>query len=158
MCEFDPRCDGPDGIVSNALDQISAGRWAVTGVYGDELGPPVAYTTGLTEFSRPELLITGLDPTLACGILDRAAELAVADEHFLDSPRLDGVLQPPYRLAALPAVDTADLSVTRLLYGPDVAAVQLIWPDADQRYPWDRGYAHPADAQPLSGLPLYDVA
>lgn len=158
MCEFDPRCDGSDDLVSNALAQISAGRWAVTGVFGDETGPPVAYTTGLTEFGCPELLITGLDPELACRILNRAADLAIADEHFLDAGRLDGVLRPPYQLAALPAVDTAELGVTRLLYGPDVPVIQLIWPDAGRRYPWDHGYANPADAQPLSGVPYPDVA
>ena len=37
MCEFDPRCSGPDDLVSTAYEQIAAGRWSVTGVFGDGL-------------------------------------------------------------------------------------------------------------------------
>ncbi len=158
MCEFDPRCDGPDNLVRNALTQIDAGSWAVTGVFADELSPPFAYTTGLTEFNRPELIVYGLEPEQAAGILNRAAELSIADEQFLDSPLLSGVLRPPYALTGLPAVDTADLTVTRLLYGPDVPVVQLVWPDARHRFPWDSGYAYPAQAQPLCGVPHLGAA
>lgn len=158
MCEFDPRCDGSDDLVGNALAQIAAGRWAVTGVYGDELGPAFAYTTGLTEFSRPELLIYGLEPETACGLLNRAAELLIDDATLLDHPRIDRVLRPPYRLAALPAVDTAELTVTRLLYGPDVPVVQLIWPDVGGRFPWQPGYEYAREVQPLSGVPQIGAA
>lgn len=153
MCEFDPRCQGSDNVVQDALARITAGGWAVTGVYGDETGPPLTYSTGLVEFDRPELLIYGLDPELAIPLLNRAAELAIADAGLLGHPYLDGVLRPPYRMATLPAVHTDDLAVTRVLYGPDFRAVQLIWPDAQGRYPWDRGYAISPDAQPLAGVP-----
>lgn len=153
MCEFDPRCSGPDDLVSTAYEQIAAGRWSVTGVFGDASGAPVAYTTGLTEHRRPELLITGLDPDLACRILNRAAELALADRTFLESKFLGGVVQPPHLLAGLPAVDTSEMHVTRLLYGPDFPALQLIWPDEQSRFPWESGYSFPVDAQPLSGIP-----
>lgn len=158
MCEFDPRCTGSDDLVGNALTQIDAGHWAVTGVFGDELGPGVAYTTGLTEFGRPELVIYGLEPEPAARILNRAAELLIADPDFLDAPLLSGVLRPPYALTSLPAVDTDDLTVTRLLYGPDVPVVQLIWPDERHRFPWEPGYAHPVEAQPLSGVPRVGAA
>lgn len=153
MCEFDPRCTGAEDLVSTAYEQITAGRWSVTGVFGDDTSSPVAYTTGLTEHRRPELLITGLEPDLACRILNRAAELALADRRFLDAKFLDGVVRPPHRLAALPAVDTSELHVTRLLYGPDFLALQLIWPDEEGRFPWEPGYSFPLDAQPLSGIP-----
>lgn len=158
MCEFDPRCQGSDNLVSNALDQIDAGRWAVTGVYGDELGPPFAYTTGLTEFSRPELVIYGLEPEQACGILNRTAELLIGDEHLFDASRLTGILRSPYQLTSLPALDTDELTVTRLLYGPNVPAVQLIWPDTRGRFPWEAGYSVAREAQPLSGIPHPDAA
>lgn len=64
----------------------------------------------------------------------------------------DRSLRPPYALATLPALDTHDLAVTGLLYGPDVPVVQLIWPDEHHRFPWDVGYSYPVDAQPLSGI------
>lgn len=158
MCEFDPRCTGSDDLVGNALAQIATGHWGVTGVYGDELNPAFAYTTGLTEHDRPELVVYGLEPERACGILNRAAELAVADARFLERPTLRGVLQPPYDIVGLPALDTGEMTVTRLLYGPDFAAVQLIWPDAGGRYPWDRGYAYPPGVQPLTGVPRTGAA
>lgn len=158
MCEFDPRCQGSDNLVSNALDQIDAGHWAVTGVYGDELGPAFAYTTGLTEFFRPELVIYGLDPEQACRILNRTAELLIANDRLFDTPRLGSILRPPYQLTSLPALDTDGLTVTRLLYGPDFPAVQLIWPDAGGRFPWEPGYSIALEVQPLSGVPHPDAA
>ncbi|GAC57124.1 hypothetical protein GOHSU_16_00820 [Gordonia hirsuta DSM 44140 = NBRC 16056] len=158
MCEFDPRCEGSDGLVDNALAQISAGRWAVTGVYGDELNPAFAYTTGLTEFSRPELVIYGLDPAQACGILNRAAQRLIDDPYLFDAPRLTGIVRPPYALTSLPTMDTTEFTVTRLLYGPDFRAVQLIWPDSAGRFPWEYGYAYSRDAQPLMGIPHPDAA
>ena len=153
MCEHDPRCQGTDDLVGRALAQIMAGRWAVTGVYSDETGPPLTYTTGLVEHGLPELLIYGLEPEQAIPIVNRAAELVLADADALAQPYLDRVLRPPYRLALLPAVQTDELTVTRLLYGPDVSAVQLIWPDTDGRYPWDHGYGYASYIQPLTGVP-----
>ena len=69
MCENDPRCNGGDDLVGNALVQIAQGRWGVTGIFGSALEPSFAYTTGLTEFGHPELVITGIEPSPACHIL-----------------------------------------------------------------------------------------
>lgn len=153
MCEFDPRCVGTEDLVATAYDRIDKGGWSAIGVLGDETGPPFAYTAGLTEHGRPELIITGLEPGQACRILNRAARLAVADRTFLDEPYLDDVVRPPYRLAVLPVVATGDMHVARLLFGPDFQALQLVWPDDAGNFPWDSGYTCPRDAQPLSGVP-----
>ncbi|WP_265742869.1 DUF4262 domain-containing protein [Gordonia liuliyuniae] len=77
MCEFDPRCGGSDDLIGHALSLIASGSWAVTGVYGDESSAPVAYTSGLTELGRPELVVTGVDPEHAGPVLNEAAARVV---------------------------------------------------------------------------------
>jgi len=154
MCEFDPRCEGSDALVGNALAQIAMGRWAVTGIYGDADTTPFAYTTGLTEFGRPELVITGIAPAPACRILNAAGHRITAGAAFSPGDTVDRVLAEPYLPYVLPVVDDAELTVTRLLYGPDVEALQLVWPDRYGHYPWEPEFTIDRDQQPLLGLPL----
>ncbi|MFT3715571.1 MAG: DUF4262 domain-containing protein [Gordonia sp. (in: high G+C Gram-positive bacteria)] len=150
MCDFDPRCDCGGDLVGNALTQIASGHWSVTAVYGDDEHAPFAYTTGLIEFDRPELVITGMDLLKACVELNEVAGRLIGDaDHLASSSAF------PY--IPVEVIDSSDLRVTRLLYGPAFAAVQLAWPDASMAYPWDRAY--PADRrQPLLGIPLPHAA
>lgn len=43
------------------------------------------------------------------------------------------------------------LSTALALYGDEVRALQLVWPDARGRYPWDRGHRAVRAGQPLLG-------
>ena len=154
MCEFDPRCSGADDLVGHALALIARGSWAVTGVYGDDLAPPVAYTTGLTELGRPELVITGVEPEPAGLVLNEAAARVVLTPGFAAGSTLTGLRSTNrYELTAVEVIDSSPMRVTHLLFGESFRAVQLVWPDRDHRLPWDRGYALSADEQPLLGLP-----
>src|ERR1700722_3994273 len=49
---------------------ITTYGWAVQGVERDGIHPPWAYTVGLTEHQRPELVITGIGLTRATGVLN----------------------------------------------------------------------------------------
>ena len=146
MCEFDPRCECDGDLVGNALVQIASGHWGVTAVYGDDEHPPFAYTTGLLEFGRPELVIVGMDLNRACIELNEVARGLVDDADFLTSPSA-------YPLVPVEVIDSSDLRVSRVLYGPAFHSVQLVWPDDDFRYPWDAAYPAAALPQPLLGLP-----
>ncbi|MFT4089074.1 MAG: DUF4262 domain-containing protein [Gordonia sp. (in: high G+C Gram-positive bacteria)] len=158
MCEFDPRCNGGDDLIGHALAQIVQGRWAVTAVFGDEVSPPMAYTTGLTEFGRPELMITGLDAELSGRLLNLAAQRVIDDPTIGGGTHLARVIREPYELAAVDVAHTATLRVTQVVYGRAFTALQLVWPDRDGCYPWDHGYSVDLDAQPLWGVPAHDDA
>ena len=153
MCEFDPRCGGSDDLIGHALSLIASGSWAVTGVYGDESSAPVAYTSGLTELGRPELVVTGVDPEHAGPVLNEAAARVVLTPAFGAGTTIDGLRSTNgYRLTAIDVIDASPMRVTSLLFGQSFQAVQLVWPDRDGRLPWDRGYALVPDEQPLLGV------
>ncbi|MBM7366991.1 DUF4262 domain-containing protein [Gordonia hydrophobica] len=158
MCEFDPECDGADDLIGDALAQITDGRWAVTGVLGDAAHPPIAYTSGLTEHGRPELVMTGLPPRLAGLLLDYAAQAVVGDPTFGAGSSVPARLRRPVSLHAIDVIDADPLRLTRVLYGLRFNAVQLVWPDDEGRYPWEPRYAIPAQVQPLLGVPAVEAA
>ncbi|GEE03479.1 hypothetical protein nbrc107696_39250 [Gordonia spumicola] len=155
MCEWDPRCSGSDDLVGHALALIARGSWAVTGVYGDETSPPIAYTTGLTELGRPELVLTGVDPERAGPVLNEAAARVLLQPDFAAGSTIGGLTSAAgVDFAAIDVIDTSDLRVTALLFGRGFQAVQLVWTDRDHRLPWDRGYQLAPDEQPLLGVPM----
>lgn len=153
MCEFDPRCTGSDDLIGRALTLIAQGSWAVTGVYGDETSAPVAYTSGLSELGRPELIVTGVDPEYAGPVLNEAAARVVLMPGFgAGSTITDLRSTNGYPLTAIDVIDASPMRITALLFGDSFRAVQLVWPDRDHRLPWDRGYALTPDEQPLFGV------
>lgn len=158
MCQFDPQCEGADDLVGDAIAQIAEGRWAVTGVLGDAAHPPLAYTTGLTEHGRPELVMTGLTPRLAGLLLDHAAQTVALDPTFGPGSRVPARLRRAVALRAIDVIDAAPMRLTRVVYGLQFEAVQLVWPDDEGHYPWQPGYAIPRQVQPLLGLPAAEAA
>lgn len=41
-----------------------------------------------------------------------------------------------------------------MTHGPELVRLQqVVWPDEHNRFPWDPGYAIPADRQPTIGRP-----
>ncbi|RAS64064.1 uncharacterized protein DUF4262 [Lentzea atacamensis] len=124
--------------------------WYVQGVEGDRVHPPWAYTVGLTEHSRPELVLTGMP-------LDPAADLLGAEaayQLFFNDPiagqrfRLrDGPL-----VEAVPVADpAAHLNTATALYGTTVSAVQLVHADERGHWPWEPGYRGVRGGQPVLG-------
>ncbi|WP_040517447.1 DUF4262 domain-containing protein [Gordonia neofelifaecis] len=158
MCEFDPRCSGPDHLVDDALALIADGRWAITGVLGDAARSPMTYTTGLTEHGRPELVMTGLPPDLAGVLLEHAARSVIADRSFGPGSDVPARLRRPVRFRAVDVIDSEPMRLTRIVYGRQFDAVQLVWPDDDGRYPWQPGYSIPTQVQPLLGVPVAEAA
>ncbi|MGO3325391.1 DUF4262 domain-containing protein [Gordonia sp. (in: high G+C Gram-positive bacteria)] len=155
MCEFDPRCSGSDDLIGQALALIARGSWAVTGVYGDEASAPVAYTSGLTELGRPELVIAGVDPEHAGPVLNEAAARVVLTPEFGSGSVISNLRSTNgYPLTAIDVIDASSMRVTSLLFGQSFQAVQLVWPDRDGRLPWDRGYVLAPDEQPLYGVAI----
>jgi hypothetical protein len=147
------QCDNKGG--SAAYLELVRGKihdygWYVQGVEGDGVHPPWAYTVGLTEHSRPELVLTGMP-------LDRAADLLNAEaayQIFFDDP----VAGQKFRLRDGPLVEavpvaepTAHLNMAKALYGGAVSAVQLVHADKRGHWPWEPGYRGVRGGQPVLG-------
>lgn len=137
---------------------VDAHGWAVQNVPATDAKPGFAYTVGLWERHRaPEVLISGLEPHVAGGLCNLVAERAVERGPLPTGIPVEGVLTrlPVVLVPIRGAASHDDLVLLRALWpAARPEAVQLVWPDARGRFPWDDGCDRPiAAAQPLRGAP-----
>jgi hypothetical protein len=131
-------------------------RWAVQWVGpGEESGqPPFAYTVGLFGLGHPELVVSGVGPAVARGMLNWAAALVVAGRDLVPGEELSTETGGRLVVEGCPNPGEIVFSANRWYRRPDefsVPAYQLTWPDAAGRFPWDDGYAEPPGGQARPG-------
>jgi hypothetical protein len=116
--------------------------WAVQAVNGGAEAPPFSYTVGLTNFDRhPELVIVGVDHETAAAILDELSRRVQAGERLTASQRLEGLAETDYPMTLLAVTDPAShLVVARRLLGGELTALQVVWPDPDGHFAWERAH------------------
>ncbi len=125
--------------------------WMVQGVF--PTGPAdlgFAYTIGLTEAGLPELIISGTYDNQAKNLLNSAARQHASNE-FAHGDTVDGIANVPFRAIDAPE---APINIAHQRYGSRVRAVQLVWPDANGRWPGSV-FAPPSDDQDLDGKPWW---
>jgi hypothetical protein len=150
--------DGLDDLMRRQQQLIDRYGWAVTAVFptDDAPGAPFAYTVGLTTHGYPELIISGLDPTISQTLLnDLAARVYDRAEQFTAGQRISDLLAG-YDAVIVegPATEALHPGAAFARYGRDrVSLQQIVWPDPRGRYPWDPGYAYGPDVQPVLGRP-----
>ncbi len=136
---------------------IRARRWAVQfvgeGEEPDELA--FAYTIGLYGLGHPELVVVGLGPDEAHGMLDAVARL-VADGRDLVVGELLNLPDGAGRLVVeeLPNPGEVVLGANRFYERPaeySVPAYQLTWDHAGGAFPWDADHPCGPGCQPRPG-------
>ncbi|MEV0003502.1 DUF4262 domain-containing protein [Micromonospora sp. NPDC050980] len=133
---------------SEIIDRVG---WAVTLVHPDaDDSTPFAYTVGLTAHGYPELLIAGLDLTIAQQLLnDLATRVYDRAERFTDGQRVSDLIAG-YDAVIIDGTATNELypgaAIAR--YDQRVRVQQIMWPDPQGLFPGDAGYAYPPAAQP----------
>ncbi|RZQ63344.1 DUF4262 domain-containing protein [Amycolatopsis suaedae] len=147
-------CDDPRLTVRDYLEECAAmiarNGWMVQGVEGGRY-PPWAYTVGLTGYDLPELVITGMLPERAAGILNQLARGVLDDGPPVPGGRVplpDGTLAETVRLTE----PSAHLRTAVGIYGGRIRARQLVHPDDRGHWPWDPGYRAGRGGQPVLGM------
>jgi hypothetical protein len=147
-------CDHPGATERDYTEHmrqlITTYGWAVQGVERDGIHPPWAYTVGLTEQRRPELVITGMGLTRATGVLNgMATHLLHADPPEPGTQALlrDGPLVEMVKVA----VPWAHLNTAVELYGDQIRGLQLVHADKRGNWPWDSRYQGGRGGQPILG-------
>jgi Domain of unknown function (DUF4262) len=140
---------------------IESAGWAIEPVPPrPDLDPPVpgyAYTIGLeTAFGFPEVVVFGLTPVAARGLLGLVADLLAGGTEIPVGPVFVGLLDGEQRSALL-AVDVAECAdlfetATQWYRTTSYRMAQLTWPDRNGWLPWEPGFDQRlVNAQPVIG-------
>jgi len=116
--------------------------------------PPFAYTTGLFGLGHPELLIIGVDPHTAAGVLNTLGDRVRSGQDLMPG-ELITFEEWPHRIIPEQVPNPGDIvfSANDFYQRPDehsVPVLQLTYDDTEGRFPWDDGYAAP-ELQPRPG-------
>lgn len=135
----------PDSAVQIAIRSALDERgWHVVSVGESSHRPPWAYTIGLHRTQRhPEVIILGLHADLSKPLLDMIALKVRAGQHFGPNEAYKDVLQGyacRFRPVAREAYEGFLRAAIDFHRTPDFPVLQCIWPDANQRFPWEADY------------------
>lgn len=148
-------CDHPGSTRLDYLDHmrglIARHGWAVQGVERDRARPPWAYTTGLTERGRRELVVTGLPLGRAAGLLNEVAAHVLHAGDLTPGEQIELDEGPAIEIVKV-TEPAAHLEMAIQLFGRRVRAVQVVHCDDRGHWPWDVGYRGVRGGQPVLGI------
>ncbi|MBK8980448.1 MAG: DUF4262 domain-containing protein [Planctomycetes bacterium] len=163
--EPDPAADAAAlaEVERQVREEIRAHGFHVVLVQSDGSGPAYGFTVGLwSSYRHPEIVVFGLDDGEQGGplheLLDLAGERVRDGERFVVGTLVEGLVDR-FACAVRPVAPQRVAEYLDFVHriagtGPEVAVevVQLVWPDARGRFPWDAGFAKDlAPLQPLLG-------
>ncbi len=133
---------------------IATYGWHVIKVLEDDEGPAFAFTIGLWQrFQHPELIVFGLPLETMHQMLNGAGAAVGAGRPYAAGQSYDDILEGyscTFRPVPRRHYDAYLGSAQWYYEGDDFPALQLIWPDREQRYPW----AAPSDAWIRTAQPV----
>jgi hypothetical protein len=117
--------------------------------------PARSYTVGLAALHLPELIVYGLDKSIAEYVLNNIATRLRSGADVVDKARLEDVLEfYPVMVRELSlAAATPEMGAARMFTkGKPWRALQVFWPDAEGRFPGERNCDRScASSQPRLG-------
>jgi Domain of unknown function (DUF4262) len=127
-----------DAYLVTVREGIARHGWMLQAVFPVEAGdgPPFVYTAGLAALGHPELVVYGLPHDTGGVILNELGRRVRAGRRLVHGERLDDVVEG-FQVEVLAVADNQPLGVARRLYGPGVRALQIVYPDAEGRWPWE---------------------
>lgn len=146
--------DDSEAFIEQCVAEIGWSVEAIEAGRGED-EPPFAYTVGLHKsFSHPELIVVGLPPDVAIGVLNGCGERVKEGLPLPVAERIGGILEG-YDVTFRPVRDEERYRehVGYAIWfnkGTAFPLLQLLWPDKDGRFPGDPGAAtFMAKRQPL---------
>lgn len=135
-----------DEYLLAVLDKVEEHGWALVHVgegcqcagRDTDDGPPLTYTVGLTAMDHPELLVHGLPWSEAGPLLNDLGEAVAAGEMLFDG-EVETCEHGDSSIMFRDVRDPVDLVFLGQVY-PEFQALQVIWQDWGQRFPWEPGY------------------
>jgi len=147
------KCDHPDSTMQEWLEliyeKVKENGWTAIFIQDDRT--PFAYTIGLHEHGLPELLVAGMPPERANLVLNTVAEYIRRGGRPVPGERMliGGELLLDFVQVQHPM---AHLKFAFSIYGPDMRALQLVWPDDNGHLPWCAEFSNGGVRQPVFGV------
>jgi hypothetical protein len=113
--------------------------WAVVKTEGY-----LSYSVGFTEtLDHPEVVMSGIGGDVAQHLINMlGARIRDNQERFdKDGQVIEELLGNGLTCTVKVIFDTAPFGVIRTKYGTQTKVVQIVFPDAQGRYPWQEGFA-----------------
>ena len=132
--------------------RVSATGW--TYIYSGFHDLPVGYgyTVGLTQtFDHPEAVVVGLAEEHTAYVFgELVAKLRAGERPIVNAAVGMGLNLPVVLRHVPPSLAAQHLWVASAFYEQQAfEAVQIVWPDAHGRFPWEAGHERKGNYQPL---------
>jgi hypothetical protein len=127
---------------------IAKSKWAVQYVEDDKR--PFAYTIGLHKRGFAEYLVTGVSPERAMRLLNTVANYTIREVAPKPGELMTIGGEERLEFVKVERPD-AHLNFAIAIYGPEVAALQLVWRDEQGHSPWCPDFDGGPGTQPVLG-------
>ena len=147
------KCDHPEATTQEWLEllheRVKQNGW--TPMFIEDDRTPFAYTIGLHERGLPELLVTGMPHQRANLVLHSVAQYLLRGGRPVPGERMliGGEVMLDFVQVQHPV---AHLKFAYSIYGPDLRALQLVWPDGQGHRPWCAEFSNGGVRQPVFGI------
>jgi hypothetical protein len=146
------KCDHPEATMQEWMDliyeEVQSKGWVVQFIQ-DRV--PFAYTIGLHQRGLPELLVTGTSPDRANLVLNTVAHYLVEGGRPVPGERIAIGDELPLDIVQVEH-PIAHLKFAVSIYGPELRALQLVWPDERGHLPWCAEFGYGQIRQPVFGV------
>lgn len=130
-------------MLAHIADLIEQHGWASMHVGASEEFPNFTYTIGFSDLNHPEIILTGLAPAVAQGILSGIYhEIKEQGVTFKDGDTVEKLANLPIHFLQVSEANKRNTCfLTHDHYGYwNFSVLQMIWPDAEGNFPWNEHY------------------
>ena len=133
--------DQQDGL-EEVRRRVREQGWDVVSVPARDGIPRYSYTVGLSRRGLSEFIVFGFSPDLARPALGDLAQRARDGERFPSGVGLEDILPGmPAVLLDVPETEARHYLAAAREHAPrTLRALQIVWPDGADRFPWQHGY------------------
>jgi hypothetical protein len=142
-----PDDDGTDAGDRKLLDDIERVGWHMIGVPEDDRGPGFVYSIRLFHsFRHPEIVVVGMKLQLMFSMVSEVGTWARSGQPVRDGTIREGLLEDytcTFRSVGKQWYKVYFGYALWFYQSDDFPVLQCVWPDKDERWPWDPQFNPP---------------
>ena len=152
---FDDLSPAEQKVLQDAAKDIAEQGVHIVHVPSSQDGPGFSASIGLWfHYEHPEVIVFGMSDEEAEDLLNAVADAADEGTSFKPGVNYQDLLVGyPVRFLPLPTDKVTEYLKTaeRVYHGVEFPVLQLVWPDKEQRWPWEETRSRPGTARSDGG-------